>query len=123
MLSTVVVAAQQQQQTPPPNTPDPVLVTPGTIGFLATAFVVFATIFLIRDAVRRIRRIRARDGAKVEYTIPLRKDGDLEGQQSARPDWKGPESLPQDADEPDQSASERSAERRPEEGTESGKDS
>lgn len=88
MLDTIVFAVAQQQ---PPKMPDPVLVTPGTIGFVATALVVVATIFLIRDAVRRIRRIRARDGARVEYTIPLRKDGDLEGQQSARPDWQGPE--------------------------------
>ena len=88
MLDTIVFAVAQEQ---PPKMPDPVLVTPGTIGFVATALVVVATIFLIRDAVRRIRRIRARDGARVEYTIPLRKDGDLEGQQSARPDWKGPE--------------------------------
>ncbi|OFS26304.1 hypothetical protein [Brevibacterium sp. HMSC07C04] len=96
MPNLIVFAAAENQ---PPKLPDPVLVTPGTIGFVATALVVVATIFLMRDAVRRIRRIRARDGARVEYTIPLRKDGDLEGQQAARPDWKGPEDQQDDASE------------------------
>jgi hypothetical protein len=37
---------------------DPASVTPGTLGFLATLFVVVIVIFLIRDMVKRIRRLR-----------------------------------------------------------------
>lgn len=39
---------------------DPNQVTPGTLGFLATLFLVVAIIFLIRDMVKRIRRVRYR---------------------------------------------------------------
>ncbi|MGC3021353.1 MULTISPECIES: hypothetical protein [unclassified Brevibacterium] len=63
--------------TPAPTTdggsPNPDLVTPGTIGFLATLAVVVVTIFLIRDALRRVRRVRARSGASDAYPIPLRR--------------------------------------------------
>jgi hypothetical protein len=37
---------------------DPASVTPGTLGFLATLFIVVVVIFLIRDMVKRIRRVR-----------------------------------------------------------------
>ncbi len=37
---------------------DPASVTPGLEGFLATLFVVVLVIFLIRDMVKRIRRVR-----------------------------------------------------------------
>lgn len=40
------------------------MITPGTWGFIATAFVVVLTIFLIVDMVRRLRRMRYR--AQVE---------------------------------------------------------
>lgn len=42
----------------------PEQITPGTLGFLFTLFVAVATIFLIRDMSRRIRRVRYR--AEVE---------------------------------------------------------
>ena len=37
---------------------DPELVTPGVVGFIATLFVAAATILLVWDMVRRIRRQR-----------------------------------------------------------------
>lgn len=37
---------------------DPEVVTPGVVGFVATAFVALATIALVWDMVRRIRRQR-----------------------------------------------------------------
>lgn len=37
---------------------DPASVTPGTLGFLATLFVVVMVILLIRDMAKRIRRVR-----------------------------------------------------------------
>ena len=38
-------------------------VTPGLLGFLATAFLVLVVVFLIRDMVKRIRRVRYREQA------------------------------------------------------------
>lgn len=40
---------------------DPEAVTPGTLGFLATLFVVVVTFFLIRDMTKRVRRVRYRE--------------------------------------------------------------
>ena len=37
---------------------DPASATPGTLGFLATLFVVIGVFFLIRDMTKRIRRVR-----------------------------------------------------------------
>lgn len=57
----------------PSGGPDPDLVTPGTIGFLTTFGIVVIAIFLIRDALKRVRRVRARSRASDAYPIPLRK--------------------------------------------------
>ncbi len=57
----------------PSGAPDPDLVTPGTIGFLVTFFIVIFVVFLIRDALKRVRRVRARAVASDAYPIPLRK--------------------------------------------------
>ncbi|WP_426320343.1 hypothetical protein [Microbacterium sp. E-13] len=47
--------------TPTPTSPvDPNLVTPGVWGFVITAFVALAVIFLVWDMMRRIRRGRVR---------------------------------------------------------------
>ncbi|MFB9777818.1 hypothetical protein [Brevibacterium otitidis] len=54
--------------------PDPELVTPGTVGFLVTLALVIATVFLIRDALRRVRRVRGRVHAVEHYPIPLAKE-------------------------------------------------
>ncbi|NJC21727.1 flagellar biosynthesis/type III secretory pathway M-ring protein FliF/YscJ [Arthrobacter pigmenti] len=45
---------------------DPAQVTPGLLGFLATLFLVVAVIFLIRDMVKRIRRVRYKAMAEEE---------------------------------------------------------
>jgi hypothetical protein len=42
------------------STPDPDTVTPGVAGFLAIAFVAIATILLVLDMLRRVRRTRYR---------------------------------------------------------------
>lgn len=53
-------------------------VTPGTWGFILTAFIVVLTTFLIVDMVRRIRRVRYR--AQVEEARLAAEGGqDLEG--------------------------------------------
>jgi capsular polysaccharide biosynthesis protein len=58
-----VLVAVLGAATPTPTTPvspDPDLVTPGVVGFLATAFVAVAVILLVWDMTRRIRRGRVR---------------------------------------------------------------
>lgn len=52
---------------------DPASVTPGTLGFLATLFIVVMVIFLIRDMVKRVRRVRY--AAEVEQARDLRNRG------------------------------------------------
>lgn len=42
------------------DTPPPELVTPGTLGFLVTFFAAVAVVLLLRDMVRRNRRIQLR---------------------------------------------------------------
>lgn len=77
MMAATQVAVHVLAQTPAPTQdveyPDPVLVTPGTIGFLFTFFVAVAMVFLVRDAIRRVRRVRAADHAVQRYPIPLRR--------------------------------------------------
>ena len=43
---------------------DPNLVTPGVVGFIATAFVAVVTVLLIVDMIRRVRRVRYRELAQ-----------------------------------------------------------
>lgn len=52
-------------------------VTPGTWGFILTAFIVVLTTFLIVDMVRRIRRVRYR--AQVEEARLAAEAGDAAG--------------------------------------------
>lgn len=66
----ILAAAQAATPTQGPN---PDLVTPGTIGFLSTLVIVIVVIFLIRDALKRVRRVRARAHADDAYPIPMRK--------------------------------------------------
>ena len=62
-------------------TPDPVLVSPGTVGFLVTFAVVVAVIFLIRDAIKRVRRVQARAGYQYRHAIPVQlKENDSEAE-------------------------------------------
>src|SRR5699024_2189874 len=65
--------ASTPESTPGGGAPDPDLVTPGTIRFLATLAVVVDVIYLIRDAPRRGRRGRARSGQTDAYPIPQRR--------------------------------------------------
>ncbi|SMX88696.1 MULTISPECIES: hypothetical protein [Brevibacterium] len=67
----MILAAAQDAT--PSGAPDPDLVTPGTIGFVVTLVIVIAIIFLIRDALKRVRRVRARAHADDAYPIPMRK--------------------------------------------------
>jgi len=56
-----IVAIADPTPTPAPGfTGDPNLISPGIAGFLVTAFVAVATVLLILDMTRRIRRVRYR---------------------------------------------------------------
>ena len=118
-----MIIASTPESTPGGGAPDPDLVTPGTIGFLATLAVVVVVIFLIRDALRRVRRVRARSGETDAYPIPLRRhvvpnqsklsgpEGPKDGPASAAPP-AGPDGGSADAGSPasDDSTSDRDVE-------------
>lgn len=69
MFSPTMLATQAilwfATPTPIPTIPeyegDPDLVTPGVVGFGVTAFIAIATVLLILDMNRRVRRVRYRD--------------------------------------------------------------
>ncbi|MDN5738554.1 hypothetical protein PGC08_08085 [Brevibacterium sp. BDJS002] len=87
----MILAAAQDAT--PSGAPDPDLVTPGTIGFLSTLVIVIFVIFLIRDALKRVRRVRARAHADDAYPIPMRKhavpnQSKLSGESAPEPDEK-----------------------------------
>ncbi|MFJ6003334.1 hypothetical protein [Arthrobacter sp. NPDC092385] len=73
---------------------DPSSVTPGTLGFLATLFVVVLVIFLIRDMVKRIRRVRYT--AEVEQARAQR-EGAATGSDPDATDLQRPARGPDDA--------------------------
>jgi hypothetical protein len=53
--------ASTPSPSPTSTVPDASQVTPGLVGFLATFAVVVATVLLLLDMVRRIRRLRYRE--------------------------------------------------------------
>ncbi len=57
MIATILLHVAPSQGG---STPDPDTVTPGVFGFLAILFVAVATILLILDMLRRVRRTRYR---------------------------------------------------------------
>ena len=66
-LPTIAAAITRWLEDPTPSPSplpafegDPNLVTPGVIGFIAIAVVAIATVFLVMDMTRRIRRVRYR---------------------------------------------------------------
>lgn len=61
MMARAIVAIADPTPTPAPGfTGDPNLISPGIAGFVVTALVAVATILLILDMTRRIRRVRYR---------------------------------------------------------------
>lgn len=61
VLSVVTSVLADVTPTPTPTIVGDNVVSPGPWGFLATAFIALATIGLIYDAVRRIRKVRYKD--------------------------------------------------------------
>jgi hypothetical protein len=61
ITARAIVAIADPTPTPEPGfTGDPNLISPGIAGFAVTAFVAVATVLLIIDMTRRIRRVRYR---------------------------------------------------------------
>ena len=60
----------------PEYTGDPNLVTPGVLGFIAIALVAIATVFLLIDMTRRVRRVRYR--AEVREQLAAERAADSE---------------------------------------------
>jgi peptidoglycan/LPS O-acetylase OafA/YrhL len=58
MEATVITLAEELI---PAIEVNPVMVTPGVIGFIATFGVAIASLLLILDMVRRVRRVRYRE--------------------------------------------------------------
>ena len=66
MLATqAILWLATPEPTPAPTMPayegDPNLITPGVVGFAVTAFIAIATVLLIIDMNRRVRRVRYRE--------------------------------------------------------------
>ncbi|WP_183060725.1 hypothetical protein [Leifsonia sp. Leaf264] len=60
-ITDLLVRASVVIETTAPTPPDEDLITPGVVGFIATFFVAVATVLLIIDMVRRVRRVNYRD--------------------------------------------------------------
>ncbi|MFE7844425.1 hypothetical protein ACFUTX_04425 [Microbacterium sp. NPDC057407] len=60
LAAFATAAAATPTPSPTPTLPDPATVTPGAWGFVITALVAVATILLVWDMIRRIRRGRVR---------------------------------------------------------------
>ncbi|HLP22901.1 MAG TPA: hypothetical protein VK139_02530 [Microbacteriaceae bacterium] len=77
-LHAAMIWAMDATPSPTPTIVDENLVTPGPWGFVATAFIALATIGLIYDAVRRMRRMRYRAeiAAKLDAEEAARNAGD-----------------------------------------------
>jgi hypothetical protein len=83
----IIAAGAALESTPTPvpaYTGDPNLITPGVIGFIAMALVAVATVFLLVDMTRRIRRTRYR-GEVREMLEAERAAGDADSAPDAGP--------------------------------------
>jgi hypothetical protein len=95
----IVSAGVAFESTPvpvPAYTGDPNLITPGVIGFIAMALVALATVFLIVDMNRRIRRTRYRSEVRERLEEERAAAGPVEpadGGPAASPLDRGPRDL------------------------------
>lgn len=74
LTAAILWLADDPTPTPtPPGAIDENLVTPGAVGFIVTLLVALATVALVVDMVRRIRRVRYREQVRAE--IAAERDG------------------------------------------------
>ncbi|MFE5407977.1 hypothetical protein [Microbacterium sp. NPDC056569] len=91
-IAGILSAAPTPTPTPTPEV-DPDLVTPGVVGFLVTALIAVAVIFLVWDMMRRIRRGRVRADIREEL------EAEEQGAQAAAATEVDDESIDPEADE------------------------
>jgi hypothetical protein len=73
------------------DTLDPDSVTPGVAGFLAAFLLAIATILLLRDMIKRLRRVRYRDSQAAAEQAALRDHGPpIDDSRDDRPREEGP---------------------------------
>jgi len=84
-----IAAAPTPSPTPFPDyTGDPNLITPGVWGFIAILAVAVATVFLILDMTRRIRRSRYREEVRIKLAEE-QAEADAAAQTAARKSARG----------------------------------
>lgn len=69
----IALLAATPAPSPEPYIPPAQSVTPGIVGFLAVFFIAALTVLLVRDMVKRVRRLRVRAQAQNYYPIPIRR--------------------------------------------------
>lgn len=85
LATRAIVWLDTPTPTPTPTlgeyTGDPNLITPGVVGFAVTFFIAIATVLLVIDMTRRVRRVRYRaeiqeklDAEKAEGASPAPED-------------------------------------------------
>lgn len=84
------------------DTLDPDSVTPGVAGFLASFLLAVVTILLLRDMVKRLRRVRYRDSQAAAQQAALRDDppGDNEPADDEARDDEARDEVGLDGNEP-----------------------
>lgn len=86
LAGEVPFAATTATPEPTPAEFDPNLVTPGVVGFIATAIFIIAVVFLAVDMGRRMRRVRYREEARRRIAAELEEQTGLAEPSTARPD-------------------------------------
>ncbi|MEJ3404647.1 hypothetical protein WDJ51_07880 [Rathayibacter sp. YIM 133350] len=74
-INDLLVQASVHLATTPPVTPDEDTVTPGIVGFIITFLIAAATVLLILDMVRRVRRTNYRAQVRERLTAEQLHDG------------------------------------------------
>ncbi len=69
LVPVIIWLADPTPSLPPASTAPDDLVTPGVIGFVITFLVAVATVFLIIDMTRRIRRVRYREEIRAQLAV------------------------------------------------------
>lgn len=79
---------------------DPDMVTPGVIGFVVTFLVAAATVLLIIDMTRRVRRVRYREEVREELEAELEAAATASGAPTASDETSAHDARPGDGEGP-----------------------
>ena len=84
VLSAISLITSAEPTDGPEWNGDVDLVTPGVVGFVITALIALATVFLLIDMTRRIRRLRYRE--EIREKLAAEQSGDAESLSSSEVD-------------------------------------